>query len=435
MAIGQIRALPVLPTQPQPQAQSQPQPAQPTSNPSPIPTPSPSPRPYPRPLPNLPTPTNSSNPLPTLPNTTPNLPPPDRVLSPAPTTSSSISSASAYHSGHKHGASSVSDLSYFRDKDTTEHGEIVPGPGSDAVFGSGSGSGKEGGVPQVKVHEPATSTATTNTNTSAASTASTSVSTATTTTATPSSPSPTQTGSPSLVSRLGKKKRQLSRDLLRLPSPAPALPSTIPIGDFPQMIAQHHMQTMGLHSPPPSSSSSSGWKDKDPQTPTRPGRLNLGMFSSRARKESASASSSVVGVGGRRPSTPSASMLDMGARSDISRNAGEGFGFGDTHDGDGSLKRRGSGSASGSPSTHAGLTALFNGGRVSPHSPASSTLASPPQNQPSSGQPRTAASPKAKVKPITPPKPSKFKAGNILGTALGMGVGGRGSVGIMPSSP
>lgn len=204
------------------------------------------------------------------------------------------------------------------------------------------------------------------------------------------------------------------------------------------MLAQHHMQTMGLHSP---SSSSSGWKDKDkeggPQTPTRPGRLNLGLFSSRARKESAVGSSSVVG--GRRPSTPSASMFDVGIRSgsgadDTSRNAGEGFGLGDTHDG--SLRRRGSGSRS--PSTHAGLAAIFNGGRISPHSPSASqnsTPASPAQGQSSPSQVKTTSSPKTKSKPITPPKPSKFKAGNILGTALGMGVGGRGSVGIMPSSP
>ncbi|CAE6520681.1 unnamed protein product [Rhizoctonia solani] len=91
---------------------------------------------------------------------------------------------------------------------------------------------------------------------------------------------------PSPLSRLHKKKRHLQS--------VDSLAVSLPGVDF-QMIPQHHLQTQTQTSPP------------SPSTPNKPPRLNLGLFSSRSRKESSTPT---------RPSTPGSAGVFMRSGSD-----------------------------------------------------------------------------------------------------------------------
>ncbi|KAG8679538.1 hypothetical protein FRC08_016926, partial [Ceratobasidium sp. 394] len=130
-------------------------------------------------------------------------------------------------------------------------------------------------------------------------------------------PNPT-TGLPSpsspsgFAARFGKKKRQLSKDLLKRGGMS-CEDLSIHVegidggeGEIVRMIPQHHMQTMGLSQPKryPELAQDRNWGTQ-PQTPSsptlRPQKLNLGLagvFGSRVRKES------TQGASARRPSSP-----------------------------------------------------------------------------------------------------------------------------------
>ncbi|QRV82532.1 Rho GTPase-activating protein gacZ [Ceratobasidium sp. AG-Ba] len=227
----------------------------------------------------------------------------------------------------------------------------------------------------------------------------------------PQSPTPSGGG---IAARLGKKKRQLSRDLLKRGGMS-CEDLSILIGDAEggdgevlRMIPQHHKQTMALqHQRYPELAQDRNWgtqpqpQSQPPSSPTqassRPPKLNLGLsnvFSSRSRKESQQGGN---GTGTRRPSTPGSAA---------------GFGFTPVEEGkepprrhSASLRKRGSSSA---------LGALFGG------SPAGKDKEKKP------------------APPSPPPKPAKLKAQNILGSALGLGMSVAGGVtrgSMMPNSP
>ncbi|KAL5631888.1 hypothetical protein ACGC1H_000053 [Rhizoctonia solani] len=178
-----------------------------------------------------------------------------------------------------------------------------------------------------------------------------------------SEPNQSTSSRPSPLSRLHKKKRHLkSVDSFAVPLP--------PGVDF-QMIPQHHLQTQHPQSP------------TQPPTPNKPPRLNLGLFSSRARKESSTATG---------PSTPGLTSGSEASEDPLT------------------LRKRGSTTAiSRSPSPGPGAV----------------------------GMRKAASATETKSAPPLPPKPAKLKAHaqGLFNSAIGIGMslGTRGSV--MPTSP
>ncbi|KAG8703201.1 hypothetical protein FRC11_010909, partial [Ceratobasidium sp. 423] len=214
------------------------------------------------------------------------------------------------------------------------------------------------------------------------------------------------------LARLNKKKRQLSRDLLRFGESVDSFQVPLPSGvDF-EMIPQHHFQTQQ----PPTSYPTSPSPSKPP-TPNKPPRLNLGLFSSRVRKESS------VGTG-RRPSTPGSGvfMRSGSGGSEASASASTTTSE-DTHlnPHTGSLRKRGS-----------TTTGMFR-------SPSPAGAVGMRKAASAGAEPVSAVTDKP-TPPSPPPKPAKLKASaqGLLNTAIGLGssaigLGGRGSV--MPTSP
>ncbi|KAG8710291.1 hypothetical protein FRC09_000199, partial [Ceratobasidium sp. 395] len=233
-------------------------------------------------------------------------------------------------------------------------------------------------------------------------------------------PSPSSPGG--FAARFGKKKRQLSKDLLKR-GPVSCEDLRIHVGgtdgEVIRMIPQHHMQTMGLqHQQSPKQANRNpelaqdrnwGVQQPPPSSPThRPPKLNLGItnvFSSRARKESTQGGSSSAGgvLNLRRPSTPGTSVgfgFTAGGQDTIDEsNEGPNPAAG------GSLGKRGSGSTP-------GIGSFFGGS---------------PSNKEKRPNP-----------PSPPPKPAKLKAQGILNSAFGLGMSVAGAAGrgsMMPNSP
>ncbi|KAG9126199.1 hypothetical protein FRC07_004490 [Ceratobasidium sp. 392] len=231
-------------------------------------------------------------------------------------------------------------------------------------------------------------------------------------------PNPSSPGG--FAARFGKKKRQLSKDLLKRGGVS-CEDLRIHVGggeggegEFIRMIPQHHMQTMGLQqqqSPQqpkrhPELAQDRNWGTQQPSSPThRPLKLNLGIanvFSSRSRKESTHGGSGRGGVLNlRRPSTPGTGTgfgFTAGGKDALDESAE------DQNNNCGGSRKRGSGSTP-------GIGALFGS----------------PSNKDKKPSP-----------PSPPPKPAKLKAGGVLGSAFGLGMSVAGVVGrgsMMPNSP
>ncbi|KAF8735677.1 Pentulose kinase, partial [Rhizoctonia solani] len=249
-------------------------------------------------------------------------------------------------------------------------------------------------------------------------------------------PSPITPSKPSPLARLNRKKRQLSRDLLKFGESVDSLAVPTPSGvDF-EMIPQHHMQTQQQHL----SGAQSPTKNAQPPTPGKPPRLNLGLFSSRARKES-----NVGGVASsRRPSTPGSGGLFM-----RSGSAGSEASTTTTEDptllgpNANSVRKRGSTTTgmfrSPSPSSGPGAVGMrkaASAGAGPIVSAASNDLSSSAAGSSAETSALSCDKPNALAQPTKPLK-LKSQAQGLLNTAIGIGMslGGRGSINVMPTSP